>query len=127
MSQYILDTDHVSLFLKRNEPIRNRLAQSSFEVATTIVTAQELFNGWVTLINEIKTDSSAKMCVRNAIGQLIEYSMYPTQEKAHQLIVVGDAPLSIDDASYLSYLRSRFSLPIYYAQFSWEQGGISSP
>jgi tRNA(fMet)-specific endonuclease VapC len=51
MSQYILDTDHISLFLRRNENVRTRLAQSSSEVATTIVTAQELFNGWVTIIN----------------------------------------------------------------------------
>jgi tRNA(fMet)-specific endonuclease VapC len=51
MSQYVLDTDHVSLFLRRNESVRNRLARSSFEVSTTIVTAQELFNGWVTRIN----------------------------------------------------------------------------
>jgi tRNA(fMet)-specific endonuclease VapC len=51
MSQYILDTDHVSLFLRRNELVVSRLAQSSLEIATTIVTAQELFNGWVTRIN----------------------------------------------------------------------------
>jgi tRNA(fMet)-specific endonuclease VapC len=51
MSQYILDTDHVSLWIRENVSVRARFEQSASEVATTIVTAQELFNGWVTLIN----------------------------------------------------------------------------
>jgi tRNA(fMet)-specific endonuclease VapC len=52
MSQYILDTDHVSLWIRENISVRARFEQSSAEVATTIVTAQEVFNGWVTLIND---------------------------------------------------------------------------
>jgi tRNA(fMet)-specific endonuclease VapC len=52
MSQYILDTDHVSLWLRQDASVQAKLKQSSSEVATTIVTAQELFNGWVVRIND---------------------------------------------------------------------------
>jgi tRNA(fMet)-specific endonuclease VapC len=52
MSQYILDSDHVSLWLRQDDSVRAKLAQSPSQVVTTIVTAQELFNGWVVRIND---------------------------------------------------------------------------
>lgn len=73
---------------------------------------------------EIKTDTSAKKCIRNALGQLLEYSSYPTERRAKKLIVVGDAPATEDDKNYLEYLREQHSLPIHYAQFNWETGNI---
>ena len=76
---------------------------------------------------EIKTDSSAKRCIRNAIGQLLEYSCYPAAERANRLVVVGDASASSDDIKYLGYLRSRYSIPISYAQFDWEAGNVGTP
>lgn len=75
---------------------------------------------------EIKTDSSAKICLRNGIGQLLEYSMYPEEERADQLVVVGDAPVTTDDIAYLNHLRSRCSIPVFYAQFNWETRDIGS-
>lgn len=50
MSRWILDTDHVSLLLEGNLEIQSR-AQIEQDVAITIVTAQEVFNGWVVSIN----------------------------------------------------------------------------
>ena len=41
---------------------------------------------------EIKTDTTAKKCIRNALGQLLEYSSYPAEQRAQKLVVVGDAP-----------------------------------
>jgi tRNA(fMet)-specific endonuclease VapC len=65
MSQYILDTDHVSLWIRQNVSVRDRFEQSPSEVATTIVTAQEMFNGWVTLINvPDQSDNLVKLYTR---------------------------------------------------------------
>ena len=49
MPQYILDTDHISLIL-RNHPqvIANA---SPHSISVTIITVQELFNGWMGKIN----------------------------------------------------------------------------
>lgn len=54
MSRWILDTDHVSLALQGHSRITARIQQSDLEVATTVITAQELFNGWVVRINDPK-------------------------------------------------------------------------
>jgi tRNA(fMet)-specific endonuclease VapC len=51
MTLFILDSDHVSLLLEGNESIRRRKQQAAGEVATSIVTVQEVFNGWVARIN----------------------------------------------------------------------------
>jgi tRNA(fMet)-specific endonuclease VapC len=50
MSRWILDTDHVSLLLEGNLVVQTR-TQIEEDVAITIVTAQEIFNGWVVKIN----------------------------------------------------------------------------
>jgi tRNA(fMet)-specific endonuclease VapC len=44
---YILDTDHVSLWLEDHPVVRNKAAEFEADLAITIVTLQELFNGWV--------------------------------------------------------------------------------
>ncbi len=70
--------------------------------------------------HETKTDSSAKKCIRNALGQLLEYSSYPAEQRARKLVVVGDAPTTKYDRAYLKHLRKRYSPPIHYARFNWE-------
>ncbi|GBF80316.1 type II toxin-antitoxin system VapC family toxin [Aphanothece sacrum] len=50
MSQYILDTDHVSLILCNHPQV---IANASLhQIAVTVITVQELFNGWIGRIND---------------------------------------------------------------------------
>lgn len=46
-----LDTDHVSLLLQGNQAVSSRVISYSSDVAITIVTVQEIFNGWIVRIN----------------------------------------------------------------------------
>lgn len=52
MSLWILDTDHVSLFLAGNRSVITHVAEHSDNVAITIITVQELFNGWNGKLND---------------------------------------------------------------------------
>lgn len=63
---------------------------------------------------EIKTAHSPRACIREAIGQLLEYSYWPTAQEAKKLIVVGEMPLDSEGVAYLSLLNRRFSLPVEY-------------
>lgn len=54
MSLWLLDTDHVSLLLERHPQISRQVLAVGAEVAISIVTVQELFNGWVVRINNIQ-------------------------------------------------------------------------
>jgi tRNA(fMet)-specific endonuclease VapC len=51
--KYILDTDHVSLILRGDQRVLDRVAQSGGETLTTVVTVQEVFNGWVVKIHGV--------------------------------------------------------------------------
>lgn len=48
---WILDTDHASLFLAGNKAIVTAVDKHYKNVAITVVTVQELFNGWVGRLN----------------------------------------------------------------------------
>ena len=50
MSRYILDTDHVSLILCNHPQVVTKAQQHQTHI--TIITVQELFNGWVGKIND---------------------------------------------------------------------------
>lgn len=67
---------------------------------------------------EIKTAHSPRACLRQAIGQLLEYTFWPGAQEATRLIVVGESPLDDEGLEYLRTLRERFSLPIEYEQIA---------
>jgi hypothetical protein len=69
---------------------------------------------------EIKTAQSPRACLREAIGQLLEYAFWPGGQTATRLIVVGETPIERDGLEYLRRLKEQFSLPIEYEHISVE-------
>jgi hypothetical protein len=63
---------------------------------------------------EIKTAWSPRACLREALGQLMEYAYWPGAREASRLIICGESPLDGDGAKYLDQLKQRFKLPIEY-------------
>jgi len=52
LSLYILDTDHLSLFQRKNPLVLNRIQSMKKEqIAVTIITVQEQMRGWMNVIN----------------------------------------------------------------------------
>jgi hypothetical protein len=65
---------------------------------------------------EIKTARSPRACLREAMGQIMEYSYWPGAQEPSRLIICGDSALDDDGASYLRRLNERFRLPLAYEQ-----------
>jgi len=63
---------------------------------------------------EVKTGNSAKSCIRQAIGQLLEYGYFPGILNADRIVVVGEPGIDSQTDTYIQYLRQHFSIPIYY-------------
>lgn len=63
---------------------------------------------------EIKTASTARACIRQALGQVLEYSYWPGHQSAAKLVVVGSAVASAEEIKYIEYLRETFGLPLEY-------------
>jgi len=67
---------------------------------------------------EVKTASSARACIREAIGQLMEYAYWPGRKNAVKIIVVGEHNLDKKTRKYLDFLKTNFSLPVEYIVIS---------
>jgi len=63
---------------------------------------------------EIKTGSSARSCIRQALSQLLEYAFWPGAEEPARLVIVGEPNLDEDAARYLGALNDRFGLAVEY-------------
>ncbi len=63
---------------------------------------------------EIKTSSSPRACIREAIGQLLEYSYWPKTKEASTLIVVGPNAIDQEGKEYLHILREKLNIPVQY-------------
>ena len=58
MVRYVLDSDHISLFLGGEVRVQECVRREVLETAVSIVSVQEVFNGWVSLLN--RSDSEAQ-------------------------------------------------------------------
>ena len=67
---------------------------------------------------EIKTVPDARLCIRQALGQLMEYSYFPKVKNAQKLIVVGTGEKTQDVQEYIDSLNIDFNLPINNLQTS---------
>ena len=74
---------------------------------------------------EIKTATTAKYCIRLALGQLLEYSHWINKERAKKLVIVGPVAIPEDAKLYLNYLRTRYQLPIYYLHYDLSSNVLS--
>jgi len=67
---------------------------------------------------EVKVAGSAKSCLRQALGQLMEYAYWPGKRHAKKIVVAGEHPLDENSRNYLSFLRESFNLPVEYKQIT---------
>ncbi|WP_027727334.1 hypothetical protein [Treponema sp. C6A8] len=72
-------------------------------------------NGIITFY-EIKTNSDARLCVRQALGQLMEYAFFPKVRNANKIVVVGTGSSTPEIDEYISELNEKFNIPVAYRQ-----------
>lgn len=65
---------------------------------------------------EIKTAPNARLCIRQAIGQLMEYAFFPNCKNAEKLIVVGTGDKTKQIDCYIKNLNEKFNINIDYLQ-----------
>ena len=67
---------------------------------------------------EIKAYMSTRISIREAIGQLLEYSYWINNDNANKLIIVTQNLGDIEDAKkYIQHLRDKLRIPIYFQTF----------
>jgi hypothetical protein len=74
------------------------------------------------VLYEIKTASTARACVREALGQLLDYGCWPGRDQATRLVIVGAAATTEEVRRFLDRLSGLVPLRIEYRQVSIEDG-----
>jgi len=69
---------------------------------------------------EFKTERSVRLCIREAVGQLLEYGFFRPSRTARKLVVVSDNEVTSKAKAYLQLLKTKFRLPIYYQRYDPE-------
>ena len=70
---------------------------------------------------ELKTATTVKCAIRQALGQLLEYNHYPNCNKVDKLIIVTVLEACKEDIQYLMGLRNVYKIPVYYQQFDMDK------
>ncbi|AYH27066.1 MULTISPECIES: hypothetical protein [Pectobacterium] len=66
---------------------------------------------------EIKTNTSVLACIREAIGQVIEYVHFRDNPvNVDKMFIIGIYPPNEDEVRYMKTLREEYNIPIYYRQ-----------
>ena len=78
------------------------------------------------IIYEIKTYPSVRTSIREAVGQLLEYSYWSTGQLAKELIIVTPLSADAETRSYMSNLRATLNIPIWYQQFDLSRNALGS-
>src|ERR1019366_4219116 len=109
----------LSKLLKSSRQYRN------IKVEENCVDLQGLFSDAKLHFFEIKTDT-LKNNIRQAIGQLFEYSMFPDKQLAEKIIIVGDTEPSREVKRYIKHLRDKTSINIFYRWIDMENEKLSN-
>ncbi len=78
------------------------------------------------VIFEVKTSKTPRECVREALGQLLEYGYWPGSKEVKRLVVVGPSPIDPETTRYLEALVGRFRLPLEYLQQPIRESAIEA-
>ena len=65
-------------------------------------------------IYEIKTDKEPRGCIREAMGQILDYAFFECEDTIHKMVIVGATPETKEVKTYLTKFREKNALEIYY-------------
>ena len=65
---------------------------------------------------EIKTEPNARLCIRQALGQLLEYAYRPPAIRPKRLFVAGEPEIDARTQEYLEILGTELSVRVSYVR-----------
>jgi len=78
------------------------------------------------VLYEIKTSKTSRANIRQGLSQILEYAYFGDPIQVSKLVIIGPAKCSNASKEYLSLLRERFGIPIFYQSFNLETNELSA-
>ena len=73
------------------------------------------------ILFEVKTANSVLGCLRQALGQIIEYALLDSSLLVKELVIIGPVSPNKTDLVYLKNLKKKLKLPLHYWSYSFEE------
>ena len=77
MIRYLLDSDHISFFLRGDAVTQNRLREEIKVTGISIISVQEVFNGWVSLLNRSDNEINRIRSYENFYAAMMFFKSMP--------------------------------------------------
>ncbi len=96
----------IKIYGKENVSLENPILNKRIDVV--VKTGNEYY------FYEVKTGNSVQDCIRQAIGQLLEYAHLNGKKNADKLVIASEFEPTIESKEFLKYLRDNYLIPIEY-------------
>jgi len=74
---------------------------------------------------EIKSYTNLLTSIREAIGQLMEYALWPNKKKAKKMVIVTQTAVTPQATAYFKHLRDNYNLELYYQCYDLNSDTLS--
>lgn len=101
----------VQLFGEDHVGLENNINGNRIDIVVKITDKEYIFY-------EIKTGSSARSCIRQGLGQLLDYAYWNGEDLNLTLIIGGEWEIDKKTNYYIRHLEEEFKLPIRYLKIS---------
>lgn len=112
-SSYIAEQTHSKIQNKLREQLIAKYGESCVACEMNYVDLTLTYNDTITLY-EVKSDAYAATCIRQALGQIIQYAHRLDPNKKVKLYIVGQYPLKENEKPYLSYIQENLKIDLDY-------------
>lgn len=75
---------------------------------------------------ELKTGHNLKLCIREALAQLLEYAYFPGRRNADKIIIIAQHKIDSECTNYLNHIRKEFNIPVWYQYYNSEKQVLES-
>ncbi|WP_453973424.1 hypothetical protein [Amorphus sp. MBR-141] len=66
------------------------------------------------ILFEVKTASTARGCIREALGQILDYALWPESRSVDEVVIVGEVEATDTEKKYVDLLAKSLPIPISY-------------
>jgi hypothetical protein len=112
-SSYVAKQTHNIIQNKLRNKLIAEYGESCVACEKNYIDLTLTYNDTITLY-EVKSDAYAATCIRQALGQIIQYAHRIDATKKIKLYIVGQYPLKSNEIPYLEYIKNNFKIDLDY-------------
>ncbi len=110
---YVVEQKHKKLQLLLREKLANEFGAENIQLEEDFVDLKLIQPEYITLY-EVKSSSYALACIREAIGQLLYYSIRDEDPRPKRLVVIGQYPPNPSEEEFIIKLKQHLKVDLTY-------------